>query len=359
MGLREYAPKPPSPRTLTIPHTPNLSTKARAAVRKGSVGMVGGREGGREEEEECRHQFKARPLDRRILESTGEMGVPKVAKGGVTQPQPFHFSTETRPRVRAAPEREGEQQQQQRHHHHQQEGGLAVPRPFQLATEQRGQLHTITFEARVTQDREAEKAAREVHAHPVPHFHQQQAHAQPQPSTRPLTEFDEFHLSSARRHEDAQGTWQREVERLKEEERKQAQGPRARPLPATTFQRGFEPKPSEREPLFPQSLSLSSSARAQERKAFDADMQVRSEEARQEKEAQKEAKQREEQEKLRRLRMTPVEQGGLKFVARPIQHSSHPLVPGPSMRKLTVPISPQFKTTERSHMRPQQQQPRE
>jgi hypothetical protein len=288
------------------------------------------------------------------------MGVPKVAKGGVTQLQPFHFSTDSRPRVRGgagSAELEGEQQQQQqqqRHHH--QEGGLSVPRPFQLATEQRGQLHKMTFEARVTQDREVEKAAREVHAHPVPHFHQQQAHAQPQPSTRPLTEFDEFHLSSARRHEDAQGTWQREVERLKEEERKQAQAPRARPLPATTFQRGFQPKPSEREPLFPQSLNLSTSARAQERKAFDADLQVRSEEVRLEKEAQREAKQREEQEKLRRMRMTPVEQGGLKFVAKPIQHSSHPLAPAPSMRKLTVPISPQFKTTERSHMRPQQQQ---
>eukprot|EP00624_Nannochloropsis_granulata_P001555 evm.model.NODE_17682_length_3311_cov_23.115374.2 len=315
-------------------------------------------EGGREEQEGCRHQFKARPLDRRILESTGEMGVPKVAKGGVTQPQPFHFSTDSRPRVRAAPGladlEGGNEQNQQRHHP--QEGGLPAPRLFQLATEQRGQLHKMTFEARMAQDRVAEKAAREAHAHTVPHFHQQQAHAQPQPSTRPLTEFEEFHLSSNRRHKDAQGTWQREVERLKEEERKHAQGPRARRLPVTTFQRGFEPKPSEREPLFPQSLNLSTSARAEERKAFAADMQVRNEEARLEKEAQRGARQREEQEKLRRLRTTPVEQGGLKFVAKPIQQSSQTLAPCPSTRKLTVPISPQFKTAERSHMRPQQQQ---
>lgn len=308
MGLREYAPKFPSTRTLTIPHTPNLSTKTRAAVRKGSTGGIGGTEGRREDQQECRQQFKARPLDRRILESTGEMGVPKVAKGGVTQPQPFHFSTDSRLRVRAAlgsSDSAGEHEQHQQRRHHQ-EGRLSAPRPFQLATEQRGQLHNRAFEARMTQDREAEKAAREVHAHPVPHFHQQQAHVQPQPSTRLLTKFEEFHLSSNHRHEDAQGMWQRDVERLTDEERKQVQGSGARRFPVMTFQRGLETKLSEREPLFPYSLNLSTSARAGERKAFAADKQVRNEEAHLEKEAQRRAKQRVEQEKIRHLRTTPV-----------------------------------------------------
>jgi hypothetical protein len=85
---------------------------------------MGSEEGGfksareREDEEELKRQFRARPLDRRVLESNGEMGVPKVSAPGqdassqpasphgalawqvtpcqVTQPQPFHLETDTR-----------------------------------------------------------------------------------------------------------------------------------------------------------------------------------------------------------------------------------------------------------------------
>lgn len=76
----QYAVKPPSPR-LTVPHTPNLTTKKRAQARqtaqpvKTTMHEVDDRDA-----EEMKHQFKARPLDRRILQSTGEMGVPKVGR---------------------------------------------------------------------------------------------------------------------------------------------------------------------------------------------------------------------------------------------------------------------------------------
>lgn len=101
LHLREYEPKPPSPRSLTIPQSPHLSTNARAAVRKAvhpHADKPHVMEQEEKELEECKHQFKARPLDRRILQSTGEMGVPKVAKSDVTLPQPFHFKTDERVR---------------------------------------------------------------------------------------------------------------------------------------------------------------------------------------------------------------------------------------------------------------------
>ena len=50
--------------------------------------------------------------------------------------------------------------------------------------------------------------------------------------------------------------------------------------------------------------------------------------------------------------MTPMEQGGLQFVAKPVLHVQQPMVPGPSARKLTVPVSPRLQTASRSHIRP-------
>jgi hypothetical protein len=46
--------------------------------------------------------FKARPLDKRIFESSGEMGVPKVAARPVTEPSCFELKSDARakqPRV--------------------------------------------------------------------------------------------------------------------------------------------------------------------------------------------------------------------------------------------------------------------
>ena len=48
--------------------------------------------------------------------------------------------------------------------------------------------------------------------------------------------------------------------------------------------------------------------------------------------------QRMQEEELRRLRNTPVEEGGMKFVAKAPLVVTRPLLPGPSARKLTVPV---------------------
>ena len=58
-----------------------------------------------EMEEINRHPFRARRLDRRIFESAGELGVPKVAARPVTEPVEFEFRADKRsaqPRVRAS-----------------------------------------------------------------------------------------------------------------------------------------------------------------------------------------------------------------------------------------------------------------
>ncbi len=72
-----------------------LSTGARAHVRTSGV-MTREEEEEREVEEMKRHQFKALPLDPRVLQSCGEMGVPRVDKKPVTQPQAPVFKTDSR-----------------------------------------------------------------------------------------------------------------------------------------------------------------------------------------------------------------------------------------------------------------------
>lgn len=83
LALREYlapsapvpAPKPPSPRGLTVPQSPHLSTGQRAAARRP---LQQAAQAAVEAAVAVAAQFKARPVDHRVLHSNGEMGVPKV-----------------------------------------------------------------------------------------------------------------------------------------------------------------------------------------------------------------------------------------------------------------------------------------
>ena len=87
--------KPPQ---LTMPQTPKFATDAKAKSRpkaKSSEELI-------LEEMKSHGNFKARPLNRRIFESHGEMGVPKVAKAAPTRAVSPQFASG--PRVRATEE---------------------------------------------------------------------------------------------------------------------------------------------------------------------------------------------------------------------------------------------------------------
>ncbi len=137
---------------------------------------------------------------------------------------------------------------------------------------------------------------------------------------------------------------------------------RARQLPASTFQRTFELRPSEHAPVLPAAAPrLASTARAGERQKFEEAVAQR-EAAKQRAEAAKAAERRRAQEaEEKRLRQTPVEEGGYQFTARPITYESalgvarrvSSAAAAPSARELTVPISPKLQTAARSHVRPQ------
>jgi hypothetical protein len=90
--------------TITVGQSPKLRTKKRGQFAASRPKPPTHEEQEAAEMEEIgRHPFKALPLDRRIFDSAGEMGVPKVAARPVTEPHEFEFRSDKRtaqPRVR-------------------------------------------------------------------------------------------------------------------------------------------------------------------------------------------------------------------------------------------------------------------
>eukprot|EP00743_Colponemidia_sp_Colp-15_P001972 GILK01002145.1.p1 GENE.GILK01002145.1~~GILK01002145.1.p1 ORF type:complete len:714 (-),score=130.71 GILK01002145.1:182-2245(-) len=79
------------PLTLTKPEPFNLSTAGRERSHKELSTAE------REMQELANVQpFKARPLNPKIMESCGDLGVPKVSKVPLTEPQEFHFAVDDR-----------------------------------------------------------------------------------------------------------------------------------------------------------------------------------------------------------------------------------------------------------------------
>lgn len=162
-----------------------------------------------EDEEEMQHQFKARPLDARILHSNGEFGVPKVRHspicfsaldatngtavcpfkrscplaactwvtrlgvlcGGalkvtpseVTQPRPFHFATDERAAKRPLGSKDDDHLHdshlQPHHDHHHDRSHVSRPRTPWPHTWGSGKASVRTFDALVRSDVASETAA--------------------------------------------------------------------------------------------------------------------------------------------------------------------------------------------------------
>lgn len=131
---------------------------------------------------------------------------------------------------------------------------------------------------------------------------------------------------------------------------------RARPLPASTFQRTFELKPSEHAPVLAEAAPrLATETRAEQRAEYEERVRER-EAAKRRAEAAKEAERRKALEaEERRLRATPVGEGGHQFTARPVGYQGQGGVrvrQGARVEKvLTVPISPMLQTKARAHVR--------
>ncbi|KAL0444263.1 UNVERIFIED_CONTAM: protein TPX2 [Sesamum latifolium] len=146
---------------LTAPKSPALQTSLRARPPR----IKSSEE---QEKEELKNipQFKARPLNRKIFESKGDMGIFCNAKKQVTIPQEFHFAIDKRiPPPTAVVDLLISSEPQQ-------EKPLpknTTPNPFHLHTEERGAEKEKRMAEELMQKQLEEMRARVPKAHPYPY----------------------------------------------------------------------------------------------------------------------------------------------------------------------------------------------
>lgn len=244
------------------------------------------------EEEELKNikPFKALPLNPKILESAGDLGVPKVPKRALTVPEEFNFATTTRtrtestavdetsetkpvhkPKPRAAgsltepktpmlqtkvrsalrpaamadptPDRKFKANPMpdynslaQQHTVEVKHRELTEPQPFHLRGEELHQRYRQEFEAAQAAEAVEAKKRSQFHAHGIPAA----VYTGPQTTTkttesRPITVAKEFHLESVKRHQEAQTKFAQMTDAQKAEELRRRQF-HAQGLPVTTYE---------------------------------------------------------------------------------------------------------------------------
>lgn len=388
---------------VTRPISPKLRTSSRSDAAYGRP-----KPPSRVEQEEAEflaaqaHAFKAKPVDKRIFQSMGDLGVPKVQPKEVTQPEEFHLASSQRAAYRSSLS-QSQQVKEEFHfkarkmpsfeedpraniHHevkvteahspklhgstrassaparrqrlpHQivekmkkdaiekakkeskQPLKLTEPEGFELLTSKRGLAAKAALEARINREKEQEKAQNEIHARPFPEKIFKETFY-PAPSTKPLTEIEEFHLateerilkSSLHRTEDSQSKENTE------------NNFHARPVPKSTYQPTFSVEPSHREPLIPKDVNLQSSLRAIQRKSFDDTVHQHQEEIAKQKELNELKREQELQKELKRLRSKSIEEGGYAFKASPVLQEDPFPTKHVEPHKLTEPVSPKLRT---------------
>jgi len=375
----------PAANRLTVPHTPQLSTRGRSRP----VGVLS-----REEREELElkeykaNQFKAKGVG----ETVPKFKYGDVEKKACTIPQPFHLTNQGLPGV--APPPPHEEPAQVFHARPVPKGLMAAPKgvperkvlpviepqspafalkgrmaerkpryepepapepvvkarpaphrgvpvalpppckkstiaePFSFA--ERDRVTMERKEGKIQQIYEEEKKAREFHAKPIMKEDAVKVPAkQPQATTKPQP----FKLLIEDRVEARLTQWQEDVEKELEDQKKATQfkATEAKVL----SQVPFVPKPSDKPLSEISNFTLHSDRRAEEREAFD--MKVKQKEADMEgaKRELEERRKREDQEEVTKMRKAQIHK------AQPIRNYK-PIEVKPSEKPLTFPASPNF-----------------
>lgn len=400
---------------LTEAHSPVLKTKQRCMSASKERPLSYEERIELEMEEIMKHSFKARQIDRRIFESNGELGVPKVEAKPLTVPQEFHLQLEIRaaelkdkkpsteeepsvqpfkalplpdfirepskqaptprlnfqPTIPVSPKLHGGERassapaRRQRPHHkeveqkkqEEAEAWRKCTKDFQkLTTPEEFHLHTSERGAayqQVMQEylRQEKELERERAKVKALPLPDLSKTFQPKPSDRTSTAPQPFELKSVALHEEAEIRHQMQKEK---EESQESASFKARPLPKSTY----EPKVVEatrdenRAPVVPQNVQLASDLRAEKRHQFDEQLaQKQIEQKKLEEQADLERKAAEKR-ALAELRRKSVEEGGLVFKAREVLRTD-PFAPKQvaAPKPATIPRSPKLRLKDRSRSR--------
>ncbi|KAL8468785.1 hypothetical protein ACS0TY_031833 [Phlomoides rotata] len=315
---------------LTAPKSPLLQTSLRARPPK-----IKTSEELETEELENIPQFKARPLNKKIFESKGDMGIFSNMKKQVTIPQEFNFAVDKRipPPTAVVDLFDKLSICSESHHEKPPLPRLTTPNPFHLHTDERGAEKERRLAEELLQKQLEEERARVPKAHPYPYTTDYPV-IPPKPEPKPCTKPSPFQLESLVRHEEE---IQREMEerRRKEIEEEEMRKFKAQPI----LKEDPIPVPEkERKPLTEvQEFNLHVDNRAVDRAEFDKKMKEKEMVHKRYREEEEAAKTMEEEKALKQLRRTLVPH------ARPVPSFDHPFLPQKSGKEITKAKSPKLR----------------
>ncbi|XVE49964.1 hypothetical protein DITRI_Ditri01bG0123800 [Diplodiscus trichospermus] len=321
---------------LTEPKTPLLQTslRARPPKVKSSIELE-------QEELEKAPKFKARPLNKKIFESKGGLGIFCNEKKQVTVPREFHFATNERIPPPPAVVDLFDKLSLKSEPSHEPIPRNTIPNPFHLQTEERGAEKEKKFVIEIIEKRFEEERARVPKANPYPYTTDYPV-IPPKPEPKQCTKPEPFQLESLVRHEEEM---QREMEERQKKEREEAQMRifKAQPI----IKEDPIPIPEKvRKPLTQvQEINLRVDHRAVDRAEFDQKIKEKEMMHKRYREESEAARMIEEEKALKQLRRTMVPR------ARPLPKFDHPFCPLKSTKETTKPKSPHLRVVERKGRR--------
>ncbi|XP_052178024.1 protein TPX2 isoform X2 [Diospyros lotus] len=322
---------------LTAPKSPVLQTSLRARPPK-----IKSYEELEREELEKAPKFKARPLNKRIFESKGDLGLFCNVKRHVTVPQEFHFAIDERiPPPAPVFDLFDKLSLNSEPQHEKQIPRNTTLNPFHLRTEERGAEKERKFVMEVVQKQLEEERARIPKANPYPYTTDYPV-IPPKPEPKNCTKPEPFQLESLVRHEEEM---QREMEERQRMEMEEAQMRifKAQPI----LKEDPIPVPEKtRKPLTEvQEFNLHVEHRAEDRAEFDKKIKEKEMMYKRYRDEAESAKMMEEEKALKQLRRTLVPH------ARPVPSFDHPFLPAKSSKDVTKPKSPKLKVNRRKERR--------
>ncbi|XP_028807876.1 protein TPX2 isoform X2 [Neltuma alba] len=322
---------------LTEPKTPLLQTslRARPPKVKSSLELE-------QEELEKIPKFKARPLNKKIFESKGDIGIFCHTKKLVTQPREFHFATNERiPPPSVVVDLFDKLSLNSEPAHKNPIPTNTIPNPFHLYTEERGAEKEKRLLMELQMKQLEEERARVRKANPYPYTTDYPV-IPPKPEPKPCTKAEPFQLESLVRHEEEM---EREMEERLRKEREEAEMRifRAQPI----LQEDPIPVPEKvRKPLTQvQEFSLHVNERAVDRAEFDQRIKEKEMMYKRYREESETARMIEEEKALKQLRRTMVPH------ARPVPNFEHPFIPQKSVKEATKAKSPNLRVIHRKERR--------
>ncbi|GFZ05643.1 targeting protein for XKLP2 [Actinidia rufa] len=305
---------------LTVAKSPTLQTSLRARPLR-----IKSTEELEKEVLENIPKFKARPLNKKIFESKGDLGIFCNTKRHITVPQEFHFATDERiPPPAPVVDLFDKLSLCSETQHDKQIPRNTTPNPFQLHTEERGAEKERRFVTEVMQKLLEEERARIRKANPYPYTTDYPV-IPPKPEPKHCTKPEPFQLESLVRHEEEMQREMKERRRMEEEEAQM---------------RLFKAKP-----ILKENFDLHLDHRAEDRAEFDKKDEGEGDDVQEIQRRVRVCQDDGGEKALKQLRRTLVPH------ARPVPNFEHPFLPQRSSKEVTKPKSPKLHVNQRKERR--------